>query len=85
MQTVTIQISDADYNDMIEHLAKERLGRINVAVVKLINVDGFDTQVDSCFLNAELAAIEGEQEEARKLASWSRPNQQPLPEPLTLD
>jgi hypothetical protein len=61
MHKVTIQISDEDYNDMIEHLAAERLGRINVAVIKLIRADSIE--VDATWLDNEAACIRAEYEE----------------------
>jgi len=64
MHTVTIQISDEDYNDMIEHLAAERLGRINVAVSKLWTADGCPAD-SAAWLEGESAAIRGEYEEER--------------------
>ena len=32
MRTVTLEISEQDYNDMVEHIAHDRLGRPLVAV-----------------------------------------------------
>ena len=40
MQTITIQISDDDYADLVRHFARpadERVGRPMVAVVAIIN------------------------------------------------
>jgi hypothetical protein len=56
MHLVTIKISDADYNGMIEHLATERLGRINVAVVKLVSTDSV-VEADAEFIQDEYAVI----------------------------
>lgn len=64
MHTVTIQISDEDYNDMIEHLAADRLGRINVAVIKLNVADR--AIVDAQWLDGEAAAIYRGYEEERE-------------------
>lgn len=45
MPIITIKVSDHDYDDMINHLAADRIGRPLVAVVELIdarNEDGGD-------------------------------------------
>jgi len=36
MRTITIQISDSDYDDAVQHFANDRLGRPLVAVVRIV-------------------------------------------------
>lgn len=66
LHTITIQVDDEDYNDMIEHLAKERLGRILVKVCKLVSTDEAIEPLDSEWLQNEWACIREEQAEERE-------------------